>query len=96
MKSSLLPATAVDYIRSMKIIEFVRTLKGLGIRELGRAVGEDHTKILYWEKQGHKMSEFIGFVCKLRRVSGLSWSKFGSMLDTEFLGDWKRKEEKRK
>lgn len=70
-------------------MQFIRTIqenRGLGLRELGRKIRQPHTKLLFWrDSKAEKMKEFLTFICRFRKLSGLSWSKYGNMLDGEFL-----------
>ncbi len=80
---------------SMRFIKTVQEITGLGIRELSRAVSQPHSKLLFWrDSEASKMNEFVGFLCRLRKISGLSWSKYGKMLDGEFLDTSKKGDKK--
>lgn len=69
----------------MKFIRKIKLDLGMTRRGLARKTDIDSQKILYYEKKGSKLAEFLSWLCRLRKISGLSWSAFGKLLDDEFI-----------
>lgn len=67
----------------MKFIGTIRKRLRLTRYALAKELEIKTQSIDHLEEKGLSMK--IDTLCKLRRVSGLSWDKFGSMLDREFL-----------
>ncbi len=67
----------------MKFIKHIRKQLGLTRYALAKELNIASQSIDHLEAKGIAMK--LDSLCKLRKVSGLSWSKFGEMLDKEFL-----------
>ena len=55
--------------------------------EMARRLGIGREQYQYAEERGKTISTSL--LCKVRKISGLSWDKFGKILDEEFLDDKK-------
>lgn len=74
---------------SVKIVETVQKKLGVTAYALAKMIGVTQQTVRIWTGQTVSSRPREGMnlkaLCKLRKVSGLSWSKFGKELDREFL-----------
>lgn len=77
-----------------RFINTIAALLGMSDRQVALKAGTTPQKLNYWQKHATSMRMFLGFLCALRRLSGLSWTKFGALLDDEFLDETKKDEKK--
>lgn len=73
----------------MNFISLIQERLGLTAYALAKRLGVTQQAVRIWngttKKRTKPESMSLTALCKLRKVSGLSWSKFGKMLDGEFL-----------
>lgn len=75
----------------MRFIKTIADMLGLGPTELGEKIGVSGQNVWNWMNgKTPKQEEFVGAIRRLRKLSGLSWSKFGALIDAEY--DDKKKE----
>jgi DNA-binding transcriptional regulator YiaG len=76
---------------SVKIVETVQQKLSVTAYKLAKMIGVTQQTVRIWTGQTatNKPREGMNLraLCKLRKVSGMSWSKFGRELDAEFLSD---------
>ena len=75
-------------------MEFIKTIaKSLGLsdRQLALRTEARPQRLSYWQLHAEKMEEFLRFLVRLRKVSGMSWTKIGQLLDEEYLKEEKDK-----
>lgn len=66
-----------------RIVEHIRTQLKISSSELARRVGVTRQVVSHWEVADAKRIN-LDHLVKLRKISGLSWSAFGKMLDRDF------------
>lgn len=71
--------------RGVKFINTIIEKSGKSRRKYADEMDVDHQKLTYYINDGKAMRKFVAFLAAFRKKSGLSWSKFGKMLDDEFL-----------
>ena len=69
-----------------KIIEKILSDKGWTAYRLAKELNTNLQGIDYVLKSGTRGMR-LSTLCKLRKISGMSWSAFGKQLDVEFLED---------
>lgn len=70
----------------MKFVKFIReSLKIPNGKRFADLLGVHPEYVYKWEKRKGLNSMRFDHLCKLRKLSKMSWSKFGKMLDEEFL-----------
>ena len=69
----------------MKFIPLICKLSGLSERQIALRTDTPPDKVNYWKKHASEPRKLLTFICRLRKLSGLSWSKIGALLDEEFL-----------
>lgn len=69
----------------MRLIKTIREARELSQYGLAKQLGVPSTTILAAEKKGRSLR--LDILAKLRKISGLSWTEFGRLIDQEFLDD---------
>jgi transcriptional regulator with XRE-family HTH domain len=72
----------------MKIVSIVKQARGVTAYRLAKEIGVTQQTVRRWlgvTKTRHPNEAInLRVLCKLRKVSGMSWSAFGKELDQEF------------
>lgn len=80
------------YSRPMRFLTTIKTMLGLSERQLALKIDASPQLINQWKKGAPRQRQFISTLCALRKLSGLSWQKFGAMLDDEFENEKNKKD----
>ena len=88
METDLKPAWHMQFIRFTRDI-----FPALSLRDFAAFIGEKHQNISNWahHTKSQKLRDFLRFMCRCRKRSGISWSQWGKILDEEFLKEEEKK-----
>ena len=76
---------------SMKIVSIVQNKLGVTSYRLGKLLGVSQQIVRIWngstETKNKREGMNLKALCKLRKISKMSWARFGRELDAEYLID---------
>jgi len=76
---------------SVKIVKKIQERLGVTAYTLAKMIGVTQQAVRLYTGQTKtsraRQGMNLGVLCKLRKVSGMSWQQFGNELDREFLKD---------
>ena len=71
----------------MRWITALKDLSGLSLREFADKCDTKHNRLSQIvSRDSENLNMLVEFICKARKVVGLSWSQIGKMLDKIYLG----------
>lgn len=69
-----------------ELLEFVMKSRGLSLRGLAEELGTTHQRLARWKDGAENIEEVITLLRKLRKLTGLSWTRFEKAFLEQFNG----------
>jgi transcriptional regulator with XRE-family HTH domain len=83
---SMCPAAHKPATRQgVRFIQVALSILNCSVYRLAEDTKVSRQNISNWLEGSPKQRDFLAFICRLRKLTGLSWAKLGKMLDDEFL-----------